>query len=159
KTAFCVNLPRIFAQRFRHVGRTSSNKRPQTTDYLSATASSHSGNSASLLGSRDSRCLRRAYMSFGISDGRQSPLQKDRVHGAVESSILSGVEVMRKGRIEPFLNAHPCLSSSSVQWAGVALEDHSVPACVIDRHEHLENFIHVIVHGSVKYEVLTRGKV
>jgi AraC family transcriptional regulator len=41
----------------------------------------------------------------------------------------------------------------------VAVEDHSVPACVIHRHEHLENFIHVIVRGSVKYEVLTRGKV
>jgi len=98
-------------------------------------------------------------MSLGISDGRQSPLQKDQVHGTAEPPILSGVEVMRKGRVEPFLHAHPCLSSSSVHWAGVAVEDHSVPACVIHRHEHLENFIHVIVRGSVKYEVLTRGKV
>ena len=98
-------------------------------------------------------------MSLGISDGRQSPLQKDQVRGTAEPPILSGVEVVRKGRVEPFLHAHPCLSSSSVHWAGVAVEDHSVPACVIHRHEHLENFIHVIVRGSVKYEVLTRGKV
>jgi AraC family transcriptional regulator len=73
--------------------------------------------------------------------------------------ILSGVEVMREGRIEPFLHAHPTLSSSSVRWAGLAVEDYSVPACVIARHEHLENFLHVVLHGSVEYEVLTRGKV
>jgi AraC family transcriptional regulator len=41
----------------------------------------------------------------------------------------------------------------------VAVEDYSLPACVIDRHEHLENFLHVVLRGSVKYEVLTRGKV
>jgi AraC family transcriptional regulator len=98
-------------------------------------------------------------MSFGISDGRQAALQKDRVHDIREPPILSGVEVMRRGRVEPFLHSHPSLSSSSVRWAGVAVEDHSVPACVIHRHEHLENFIHVVVRGSVKYEVLTRGKV
>ncbi len=98
-------------------------------------------------------------MSFSISDGRQSALQKDRIPGTREPPILSGVEVMRKGRVEPFLHAHPSLSSCSVRWPGVVVEDHSVPACVIHRHEHLENFIHVIVHGSVKYEVLTRGKV
>lgn len=72
---------------------------------------------------------------------------------------LSAVEVIRKGRVEPFLHAHPSLSSSLVRWAGVAVEDHSIPACVIHRHEHLENFLHVVLRGSVKYEVLTRGKV
>jgi AraC family transcriptional regulator len=46
-----------------------------------------------------------------------------------------------------------------LQCAGVAVEDYSIPACVIDRHEHLENFVHVVLRGSVKYEVLTRGKV
>jgi AraC family transcriptional regulator len=66
---------------------------------------------------------------------------------------------MRKGRVEPFLYARPSLSSSSVQWAGVAVEDYSVPACVIHRHEHVDNFIHVVLDGSAKYEVLTRGKV
>ena len=98
-------------------------------------------------------------MSFGISDGRQAAPQNDRAHGTSELPVLSGVEVVRRGRVEPFLHSHPSLSSSSVRWAGVAVEDHSVPACVIHQHEHLENFVHVVVRGSVKYEVLTRGKV
>jgi AraC family transcriptional regulator len=68
------------------------------------------------------------------------------------------VEVIRNGQVEPFLHAHPSLSSSSVRWAGVAVEDYAIPACVIHRHEHLENFLHVVLRGSVKYEVLTRGK-
>jgi AraC family transcriptional regulator len=46
-----------------------------------------------------------------------------------------------------------------VRWGGLAVEDYSIPACVIPRHEHLDNFIHVVVRGSVKYEVLTRGRV
>jgi AraC family transcriptional regulator len=45
-----------------------------------------------------------------------------------------------------------------VQWSGVAAEEYSVPACVIARHEHVDNFLHVVVRGSVKYEVQTRGK-
>jgi AraC family transcriptional regulator len=73
--------------------------------------------------------------------------------------ILSGVEVVRGGRVERFLYARPTLSSSSVRWAGLAVEDYSIPACVIPRHEHIENFLHVVLHGSVEYEVLTRGKV
>jgi AraC family transcriptional regulator len=72
--------------------------------------------------------------------------------------ILSGVEVRRQGRVEPLLHAHPTLSSTPAQWSGVALEEYSVPACVIPRHEHVENFLHVVLQGSVKYEVLTRGK-
>jgi hypothetical protein len=64
--------------------------------------------------------------------------------------ILSGVEVVREGRVEPFLHAHPTLSSSSVRWAGLAVEDYSMPACVIPRHEHLANFLHVVLHGSVE---------
>jgi len=80
-------------------------------------------------------------------------------HATRRLPILSGVEVVREGRVEPFLNAHPTLSSSSVRWPGLAVEDHSIPACVIPRHEHLENFLHVVLRGSVKYEVLTRGRV
>ena len=90
---------------------------------------------------------------------RNSDQPQPRLHVAVNPPILSGVEVMRKGRVEPLLHNHPSLSSSSVRWAGVAVEDYSVPACVIPRHEHLENFVHVVLHGSVKYQVLTRGKV
>jgi AraC family transcriptional regulator len=72
--------------------------------------------------------------------------------------ILSGIKVVREGRVEPFLQAHPTLSSAAVLWSGVAVEDYSLPACVIPRHEHVENFLHVVLRGSVKYEVLTRGK-
>jgi AraC family transcriptional regulator len=73
--------------------------------------------------------------------------------------LLCGVEVMRKGRIEPFLHFHPALSSSSVRWTGIAFEDYSTPSCVIPRHEHVENFLHVVLGGSARYEVQTRGKV
>lgn len=72
--------------------------------------------------------------------------------------ILSGVDVRREGRVEPFLHDHPTLSSSAALWSGLALENYSIPACVIPRHEHLESFLHVVLRGSVKYEVLTRGK-
>src|SRR5262249_42943131 len=94
-----------------------------------------------------------------VSDIHELPRHTHLPHSTTGPPTLCGVEVMRKGRIEPFLNTHPSLSSSSVRWAGVAIEDHSVPACVIHRHEHLENFVHVVLRGSVKYEVLTRGKV
>jgi AraC family transcriptional regulator len=79
-------------------------------------------------------------------------------HATGDPRILRGVEVMREGRVEPLLHAHPTLSSSSVRWAGLAVEDYSIQACVIPRHEHIENFLHVVLRGSVKYEVLTRGK-
>jgi len=80
------------------------------------------------------------------------------VYATAELLRLPGVEVKREGRVEPFLDARPRLSSSSVRWAGVALEDYSIPACVIHRHEHLDNFVHVVLHGSVKYSVVTRGR-
>ena len=72
--------------------------------------------------------------------------------------VLSSVKVMREGRAEPFLHAQPNLSSAAVGWSGIALEDYLVPALVIPRHEHVENFVHVVLRGSVKYEVSTRGK-
>ena len=77
---------------------------------------------------------------------------------AGDSPIIPGVEVRRKGRIERFLDAHPTLSSAGVKWSGLALEDYSVPALVIPRHEHVENFVHVVLRGSVRYQVSTRGK-
>ena len=73
-------------------------------------------------------------------------------------SLLSAVSVRREGRVEPFLHTHPKLSSAAAHWTGVVLENHIVPACVIHRHEHLENFLHVVLRGSVRYEVRTRGK-
>jgi AraC family transcriptional regulator len=71
---------------------------------------------------------------------------------------LDGVEVRRDGRIEPFLHAHPILSSAAAHWSGVVLEDYAAPACVISRHEHIENFVHVVLEGCVRYEVSTGGK-
>jgi len=65
---------------------------------------------------------------------------------------------MRNGRSEPFLNARPTLSSANVRWSGLALEDYSVPALTIPQHEHVEHFVHVVLRGSAKYEVRTRGK-
>jgi len=77
----------------------------------------------------------------------------------LESQIDSpGVAVRREGRIEPFLHVPPTLSSAAAHWSGVVLEGYDVPACVIPRHEHLESFVHVVLQGSVRYEVLTRGK-
>ncbi|MDE2136732.1 MAG: helix-turn-helix transcriptional regulator [Gammaproteobacteria bacterium] len=73
-------------------------------------------------------------------------------------SDASTVSVRRGGRVEPFLHAHPRLSSAAAQWSGVAFEEHEVPACAIPRHEHAEDFLHVVLEGSVRYEVLTRGK-
>ena len=35
---------------------------------------------------------------------------------------------MREGRVEPFLHAHPTLSSADVRWSGFVLEHYSVPA-------------------------------
>jgi AraC family transcriptional regulator len=72
--------------------------------------------------------------------------------------ILPGIEVIRAGHVEPFLHVRPRISSAGGQWGGVALEDYTVPACLIPRHEHLEHFLHVVLHGSDKYEVSTRGK-
>jgi len=71
---------------------------------------------------------------------------------------IPGIEVIRAGRVEPFLPGHPALSSAAIQWGGLAVEAFRIPACVIPRHEHVENFLHVVLTGSVKYEVLTRGK-
>jgi hypothetical protein len=42
-------------------------------------------------------------------------------HATRRLPILSGVEVVREGRVEPFLHAHPTLSGSTVHWAGLAL--------------------------------------
>jgi AraC family transcriptional regulator len=72
--------------------------------------------------------------------------------------VIPGVEVIRAGRVESFLPGQPALSSAAVQWRGLAVEDFRIPACVIPQHEHVENFLHVVLSGPVKYEVLTRGK-
>ena len=48
--------------------------------------------------------------------------------------------------------------SSIARWGGITLEDYSVPAVFIPRHEHPEHFLHLVLSGSVKYEVSTKGR-
>jgi AraC family transcriptional regulator len=73
-------------------------------------------------------------------------------------AILSRVELIREGQLEPFLESRPTLSSAPLQWRGLALENHIVPAGFIHRHEHPEHFIEVVFHGNVSYEVSRRGQ-
>ena len=77
---------------------------------------------------------------------------------AVNRIIVPGIEVVREGRAEPFLDRRPTLSSSPAQWGGIALESYAVPALFIPRHEHTNAFLHLVRSGSVKYEVSTRGR-
>ena len=77
---------------------------------------------------------------------------------AADALMLPGIEVKRKGRFEPLLDAHPTRSSAHVRWSGLALEEYSVPAMVVPKHEHAEHFVHVVLRGSVRYQVSTRGK-
>jgi AraC family transcriptional regulator len=72
--------------------------------------------------------------------------------------ILSGVDVVRDGRAEPFLDSRPIRSSAPAQWGGIALENYTVPAVFIPRHEHPEHFLHLVLSGAVKYEVGTKGQ-
>ena len=66
--------------------------------------------------------------------------------------------MVREGRKERFLEAPPTFSSSAVHWRGIALENWSVPAVLIPRHEHPEHFLHVVLSGTVKYQVSTKGR-
>jgi len=72
--------------------------------------------------------------------------------------VLPGVNVVREGRAEPFLDFPPTLSSATVQWGGIALENYTTPAVFIPRHEHPEHFLHLVLRGTVKYEVCTKGR-
>jgi AraC family transcriptional regulator len=71
---------------------------------------------------------------------------------------LPGVNVVRQGRTEPFLGSHPAGSGSAGHWAGIALERYKVPAVFVPRHEHPEHFLSLILSGTVKYEVNTKGQ-
>src|SRR5437879_13050650 len=71
--------------------------------------------------------------------------------------VIPGVEVVRHGRVEPFLHARPTLASTAVQWAGLALEGFSVPAWVVPGRQHIEYFLPVVVARPAGYEGLTRA--
>ncbi|HKE38359.1 MAG TPA: AraC family transcriptional regulator [Casimicrobiaceae bacterium] len=76
----------------------------------------------------------------------------------VDRPVIPGIEVVREGRVEAFLHARPALSSAAIRWGGLAVEDYHVPDCVIAKHEHVHDFLHVVLSGNVRYEVLTGGK-
>lgn len=73
--------------------------------------------------------------------------------------VPPAVEVIREGHAEPFLATRPTVSSAAVEWEGMALDDYTVPAIFIPRHEHPALFLHVVLSGSVRYEVKTKGRV
>src|SRR5215472_8357734 len=72
--------------------------------------------------------------------------------------IVPGVDVVRDGREEPSLATRPTLSSVPVEWGGIALENYTVPAVLIRRHEHPEHFLHLVLRGNVEYQIRTRGR-
>src|ERR1700752_2753339 len=72
--------------------------------------------------------------------------------------VISGVDVVRKGRTEPFLDISPSLSSASAHWGGITLENYSTPAVFIPRHEHPAHFLHLVLRGNIKCEVNTKGR-
>src|SRR5689334_20414697 len=81
------------------------------------------------------------------------------VHGTgclAELGSGCGIEVVRKGRLEPFAAANVRRSSGDT-WSGFVLEEHATPACVIPQHEHREHFLHVLLQGHADYEVKTGG--
>jgi AraC family transcriptional regulator len=78
---------------------------------------------------------------------------------SINRLFVPGIEVVRRGRAEPFLDKQPTLSSSPAQWGGIALESYAVPALFIPRHEHTNAFLHLVSVGSVKYEISTRSRV
>ena len=95
---------------------------------------------------------------FRDARGRAVVSQFRNVAQAKVPAVLSGVELIREGRLDPFLESRPALSSAPLRWRGLALESHTVPAGLIHRHEHPEHFIELVFDGNVSYEVSERGQ-
>jgi hypothetical protein len=75
-----------------------------------------------------------------------------------ERVILRGVNVVREGRIEPFLGGDLADSSSAGKWEGIALEKCKLPAVFAPRHEHPEHFLSIVLSGTVRHEINTKGR-
>ena len=88
----------------------------------------------------------------------QSPVGAQPCSSGFSPLIIPGVNLVRKGQVEPFLDTRPTLSSAQAQWNGIALERYATPAVSIHQHEHPEHFLHMVVGGTSKYEVRTRGR-
>jgi AraC family transcriptional regulator len=95
-------------------------------------------------------------MLIAHSAGAIQPIPHSR--GTQQRVVLSGIEVVREGRVEPFVHTRPAQTSAAVRWSGVALENYPNAPVVVARHEHLEHFVHLVLRGSVRYEVLTGGR-
>lgn len=85
-----------------------------------------------------------------------APISAPHPHGPGCLAGSCGIEVVRRGRLEPFAAA-TARRSSGETWSGLVLEEHSTPACVIPQHEHREHFLHVLLQGHSGYEVKTGG--
>lgn len=72
--------------------------------------------------------------------------------------VVHAVNVVREGRVEPFLDSRPARPSVPAPWDGIKLEDYTVPPVFIPRHQHPEAFLHLVLKGAVKYEVNTGGR-
>ena len=68
------------------------------------------------------------------------------------------IDVLRKDRVEHFLESHSSKPSAPVQWEGIAIENYKTPAIFIPRHEHLDDYLQVALGSPVKYEVSTKGR-
>jgi AraC family transcriptional regulator len=93
--------------------------------------------------------------------GSDSPTMRPdlpRLEPSLPSVSLPSVQVIRRGRPTPFLDVRPAFSSGDVRWRNAVLEDYVVPGCVISRHEHPKVFVHVILSGSVGYQVTTGNR-
>ena len=75
-----------------------------------------------------------------------------------EGLILRGVNVVRDGHTEPFLGGHPAGWSSAGKWGGIALEKCKLPAVFAPRHEHPHHFLSLVLSGTVRYEIDTKGQ-
>ena len=93
----------------------------------------------------------RARVSQSAESGQARPSPASRI-------IVPGIDVVREGRAQPFLDTRPTLSSVPLHWRGIALENYTVPAVLIPRHEHPEHFLHLVLRGAVEYEISTRGR-
>src|SRR5262245_28789940 len=71
---------------------------------------------------------------------------------------LLDVPLLRRGRRTRFREGRPRFSGAAVQWRQIAVEDYAVPACLIERHEHPEVFLHFVLTGAVGYDVRSRGR-
>jgi AraC family transcriptional regulator len=72
--------------------------------------------------------------------------------------VARGIEVGRQGSREPLDPTGYVQPTFDPGWSGVVLETFHVSGHLIPRHEHLENFVQVVVQGNVGYEVRTKGR-